>query len=477
MKFADLRDKSILILGLGREGGSSFNCLRALFPEKLIGLADQMEVGQLGEPLRESVRTDPHVQLHLGEKYLANLSDYEVIIKSPGIPPTLPAIRQAVAAGKFLTSQTALFLANCPATIVGVTGTKGKSTTASLIHNILLAGRRETHLVGNIGQPPLALLSVACSETIFVCELSSYQLDGLRQSPQIAVLLDIVPEHLDYHGGFANYVEAKRNITCHQSVRDCVVYDVASEIPRRLAEDSQAQRRPFSLREPLTAGCVVAGQNIVYRSPEGPQETIVSVSDIPLLGAFNLPNVLAAVTVGKLLGITTDAIADGIRHFHPLAHRLECIGTYQGITFYDAAIATVPQTTQAHLAALGPRVQTVLLGGYDRSLDFTELGACLVTGQVRTLILFPTTGRRIWEAVCQQQRAASALPQAFFVQDMAEAVRLAYLHTEPGQICLLSPASPSFGLFRDYQERGESFKFHVRRLAGDREPVTCREEK
>jgi len=477
MKFADLRGKSVLILGLGREGGSSFSFLRTLFPEKLLGLADRAPLAQLGEALRDVVGTDAHVRLHLGDEYLASLSDYEVIIKSPGIPSTLPAIQQAVAAGKLLTSQTALFLANCPATIVGVTGTKGKSTTASLIHDILLTGGRDVRLVGNIGQPPLAFLPIACPETIFVCELSSYQLDGLRQSPRIAVLLDIVPEHLDYHGNFINYVEAKRNITRHQSAGDYVVYDAASEIPRRLAEDSHAQRRPFSLKEPPPSGCFVAGQDIVYRSPEGPQETVVSVPDIPLLGAFNLPNVLAAVTVGKLLGILTDAIADGIRHFHPLAHRLECVGTYQGVTFYDAAIATVPQTTMAHLAALGPRVQTVLLGGYDRSLDFTELGARLVTSQVRTLILFPTTGQRIWEAVCQQQKTASALPQAFFVEDMAEAVRLAYLHTEAGKICLLSPASPSFGLFRDYQERGEAFKLQVRRFGANRELVTCREEK
>src|SRR5262249_55436057 len=153
-----------------------------------------------------------------------------------------------------------------------------------------------------------------------------------------------------------------------------------------------------------------------------------------------------------------------IRRFQPLEHRLELVGTYHGVTFYNAAIATVPQATLAHLEALGPDVQTILLGGYDRHLDFTELGECLAAGQVKTLILFPTTGQRIWEAVYRQQQSAPALPQAFFVQDMAEAVRLAYRHTETGKICLHSPASPSFGLFRDYQERGTLFKSYVRQL-------------
>jgi len=458
------RDKSILILGLGREGGATFSFLRTLFPQKLLGLADQAALGQLSASLQEAIRADAHVRLHLGSDYLANLLDYDVIIKSPGIPPTLQPLQQAASAGKLISSQTALFFANCPATIVGVTGTKGKSTTASLIRDVLLAGGREAHLVGNIGQPSLALLSQARAKTIFVCELSSYQLDGLRQSPHIAVLLNIVPEHLDYHGGFARYVEAKQTITRYQSARDYLVYNAASEIPCRIAAATQAQQFPFSLVGPLFPGCFVADSNIMYSSSAGQCEPVVRVEDVPLLGTFNLENVLAAVAVGKLLGVANEAIAEGIRHFQPLEHRLELVGTYRGVTFYNAAIATVPQATIAHLDALGPDVQTVLLGGYDRQLDFSELGVRVAESQIKTLILFPTTGQRIWEAVCRHQRDAAALPRAFFVQDMAEAVRLAYRHTEVGKICLHSPASPSFGLFRDYQERGTLFKNYVQQL-------------
>jgi UDP-N-acetylmuramoylalanine--D-glutamate ligase len=400
----------------------------------------------------------------LGSDYLATLLDYDVIIKSPGIPPTLPAIQQAANAGKLITSQTAVFFANCPSTLVGVTGTKGKSTTASLIRDILLAGGHDTHLVGNIGQPPLALLPQARAETIFICELSSYQLEGLRHSPRIGVLLNIVPEHLDYHGSFAHYLEAKQTITRYQSAQDYLVYNAASETSRQVAAETRAQRFPFSLEGPLVPGCFIAGSDIVYCSSEGQHEAVVQVKEVPLVGTFNLQNVLAAVAVGKLLGVSTDAIADAVRHFQPLEHRLELVGTYCGVTFYNAAIATVPQATIAHLEALGPDVQTILLGGYDRHLDFSELGERLANSQVKTLILFPTTGQRIWEAVCRQRKSTPALSQAFFVQDMKEAVRLAYHHTENGKICLLSPASPSFGLFRDYQERGNLFKRSVQQL-------------
>lgn len=460
----ELHDKSILILGLGREGSATFSFLRILFPQKLLGLADQAALGQLSASLQEAIRTDAHVRLHLGSDYLTSLLRYDVIIKSPGIPPTLPAIQQAANAGKLLTSQTALFFANCPSTIVGVTGTKGKSTTASLIRDILLAGGHEAQLVGNIGQPPFALLPQARAGMIFVCELSSFQLAGLQQSPHIAVLLNIVPEHLDYHGSFTHYVEAKRTITHYQSAQDYLVYNRAGEIPRQIAATTQAERLPFSLAGPLSPGCFVAGSNIMYSSSAGQCEPVVRVEDVPLLGTFNLENVLAAVAVGKLLGVLSKAIAEGVRRFQPLEYRLELVGTYRGITFYNAAIATIPQATMAHLDALGPDVQTVLLGGYDRHLDFSELGKRLITSQVKTLILFPTTGQRIWEAVCQHRGATSALPRAFFVQDMEEAVRLAYRCTESGKTCLHSPASPSFGLFRDYQERGTLFKNYVQQL-------------
>ncbi|HKA55222.1 MAG TPA: UDP-N-acetylmuramoyl-L-alanine--D-glutamate ligase [Candidatus Binatia bacterium] len=462
MKLAELRDKSILILGLGREGYSTLRFLRAWFPDKAIGLADQAALAELSAPVQEAVRTDAHVRTHLGGEYLASLPRYDVIIKSPGIPPSLPALQQAARAGKCLTSQTAIFFANCPATIIGVTGTKGKSTTASLIRDILLAGARDTHLVGNIGRPPLALLPRARADTLFVCELSSYQLEDLRQSPHIAVLLNVVPEHLDYHGSFARYVAAKQTITRHQSAQDHFVYNAADEISCRVAAETRAQRFPFSLAGPLAPGCFVADGDIVCCSASGRAEAIVKVAEVPLVGTFNLLNVLAAVAVGKLMGVAAGAMADAVRRFQPLEHRLEFVGTYHGITFYNAAIATVPQATIAHLEALGPDVQTVLLGGYDRHLDFSALGERLAAGQVKTLILFPTTGQRIWDAVCHRRQSAAALPQAFFVHDMEEAVRLAYRHTEAGKICLLSPASPSFGLFRDYQERGSLFKHYVK---------------
>ena len=464
MKLTELQDKSVLLLGLGQEGFATFRFLRERFPQQQIGLADQSPLDQLNPEIAEAIRSDPQVRLHLGDHYLDSLVEYNVIVKSPGIPSTHPAIQQALELGTSITSHTALFFANCPATIVGITGTKGKSTTAALIHAVLEAGGLDTYLVGNMGNPPLNLLPQARADTIFVYELSSYQLEGLRQSPHVAVFLNLFPEHLDYHGSFEHYLQAKQNIIRYQSGRDYLVYNAASDILRGLVAETTTQRIPFSLESVLSPGCFVADGHILCDFPQGNCAQVMRAEEISLFGTFNLQNVLAAVAVGKILGVSRETIAEAVHGFQPLEHRFERVGTYQGITFYNASIATVPQATIEHLNALGEDVQTVLLGGYDRHLDFSALGDRIITSQVRTLILFPTTGQRIWEAVRLHEGTRATRLQPFFVHDMEEAVHLAYLHTEAGKICLHSPASPSFGLFRDYRERGKLFKHYVEHI-------------
>ena len=464
MKLTNLEGSSILIFGLGLEGLSTLDFIRRVFPDKPIGLADEKSLDQLDIEVREIISSYANVRLHLGNDQLGTLSEYDVIIKSPGIPPDVPILRRAIDIGKRITSLTAIFFANCPGKIVGITGTKGKSTTTSLIYGILQAGSLDTYLVGNIGIPPLTYLERAKQDTIFVYELSSHQLEGLQQSPHIAVLLNIVPEHLDYYRSFERYVQAKKNITRYQSYQDYLVYNAVFPIPRQIADETKAHRFPFSLEEPIIPGCFVSGSDIVCCLEGRECEKIVGKDESLLLGRFNLHNVLAAVAVGKLLGVAIEKIALAIRSFQPLQHRLELVGTYRGITFYDASISTVPEATIEHLNTLGDDVQTLLLGGQDRYLDFSNLAKRLLTTKVKTLILFPATGQRIYEALHAQQTASSAVPQCFFVQNMEEAVRIAFSYTDSGKICLLSPASPSFGLFKDYKERGTLFKRYVRQI-------------
>ncbi len=458
MKLSELKEPSILILGLGREGLSALRFLRALFPEKILGAADRLPLDQLPPDAAELLRSDGKIRLHLGPDYLKSLAEHDVIVKSPGIPVTLPEYVRAVRSGRRVTSQTELFFSNCSGTIAGVTGTKGKSTTASLIHAILQRGGKKSVLLGNIGVPALDRLHESTPDSIFVYELSSHQLESLRQSPHIAVLLNIVPEHLDYYASFEQYVAAKENITRFQAPNDWLVYAADHATSREAASRSPARKLACSLETLSVPGCGVVGDWIVYSPERGLKEAILEARKSPLPGRFNLLNVAAAAAVGRLLGVKADTMAEAVRSFQPLEHRLERVGTYDGITFYNDAIATVPEATIAALDTLGDDVETILAGGADRKADFAKLAKQLLQSRVRTMILFPETGQRIWEAVCEQEPAASGRLDHFFVENMEEAVALAMQHTTPGKICLHSPASPSFGLFRDYQDRGEQFK-------------------
>src|SRR6185436_10375757 len=234
------------------------------------------------------------------------------------------------------------------------------------------------------GVSPLLALDRAGTEAIFVYELSSFQLEGLDRSPHIAVLLDIVPEHLDHHGSFETYVDAKENITRYQHARDWLVYDGASTSASGIAARSPAQLMPCRIDGTVDRGCYVAeNYKIVFAAAFG-REDVIEVAEITrvLPGRFNLRNVLPAVAVARILGLENDVVLRGVRGFQPLRDRFENVGTFRGITFYNAAIATVPEATIAHLTALTPRVATVILGGVDRGVEYEALARKLLDDRV-----------------------------------------------------------------------------------------------
>ncbi len=412
MKLEQLADKKILILGLGKEGKDTFKFLRKLFPERILGVGDKNE---------KLARQDKKTKWHLGDDYLKALKQYDVIIKSPGI--SLKTIKPFITKRQKITSQTEIFFDNCPGIIVGITATKGKSTTTSLIYEILKQSGLKAHLVGNIGKPVLNLLSSATKKDIYVYELSSHQLFNLRKSPQIAVFLNVFPEHLDYYKSFKEYVEAKANITKHQTKRDFLVYNSSSKLVRDIAKKSKAKK-------------------------------------IPIKGEYYELNRTAAREVGKIFKVPGQKITKAIRSFKSLPHRLELVGTFKGITFYNDALSTIPETTIYALDFLGNNVQTIILGGFDRGLDFKNLAEKVLKSKIDNVILFPTTGQRIWQEIIKLGK--EKLPKHFFADNMLEAVKISYQQTKKGKICLLSTASPSFSIFKDYKEKGNLFKKYVK---------------
>lgn len=400
MKILDQISKldKVLILGYAREGQSTLNFLKNKFPDLQIDHTDQKD----------------------GSDYLKNLQNYKLIIKTPGISPHLPEIINAKKSGTIFTSQMQIFLEECPGKIIGITGTKGKSTTSSLIYHVL-KNHFPTILAGNIGRPVLDYLDEITPDTYVVCEMSSYQLMDITKSPHIAVLLNIYPDHLDYHKNFEEYKNAKLNITKYQTSSDYLLTTTDTK--------TKAQKI-FIIPTPVES---------------------------PLLGKHNLYNIQPAILIGKLLGISKQQILNSIKTFKPLETRLELVAEKNNIKFYSDTLATIPEATIAAINTLNPA--TLIAGGHDRHQDYSELTQKIINSNIQTLILFPATGKIIERSLLSALKGDSfqESPKLFSVDSMSEAVKLTFENTSPGGICLLSPAAPSFTLFKDYRDERDQF--------------------
>ncbi|MCL4352937.1 UDP-N-acetylmuramoyl-L-alanine--D-glutamate ligase [Patescibacteria group bacterium] len=447
----ELKGKSVLLLGYGQESQSTHRYLKENHPDISISIADR---NPKAEPIFDVDNA------YLGKDYLANLLGFDVIVRSPGIPVKTPELERAKETGIEITSAMNIFFSECLGATIGVTGTKGKSTTASLIEKILAQKYKDVRLVGNIGNPALDQLTDSGKETIFVVELSSYQLADLRFSPSYAVVLGILEEHLDYHGSLSEYVKAKQNIVTYQNTDNYVIFNGDNSLARSLAQNAESTKIAFSTKDKNEA-IVYAKAGKIYYRPDAKNKSnkteIMNVSDIPLLGRGNLENVLAASACGMLFGITPKNIRKTVREFKALEHRLNFIGEKDGIRFYDDSLSTIPAATINALEALGENVETLIAGGFDRGISFGELGEYLTHCKLKNLILFPASGTRIWNAVKRHNKNGN-LPKKFNVSTMKEAVNTALANTSAGKICLLSPASPSFGIFKDYKDRGNQFR-------------------
>ncbi len=434
MKINELKDKKVLVLGMGREGADSFVFLRKSFPKKEIYIADKKELKDFDLKTRKMLKTDKNVVMFLGDKYLESIKDFDVIIKTPGIP--FSSIKKYLGAKTILTSQTELFFDNCPVMIIGITGTKGKSTTSSLIYSVLKESGFNVYLVGNIETPSLSFLLKAKKKDIFVYELSSHQLQGLKKSPHISIFLNIYPEHLDYYKDFKEYFLAKTSIAEYQKKNDYFIFNPKLKEIKGLAETVKSKK--------------VAIDPDDFRKFFEENEKLLSITHID--------NLTAVLNVCKILKIKEEKIIKAFKKFKRPAHRLEFVGTYKGIKFYDDSIATIPEATMFAMDSLGEGVETLILGGYDRGIRHNKLAEGIIKRKIKNLILFPPSGKRIWKEV--EKRGGKM--NHFFVEDMELAVKKCFRLTSKGKICLLSPASPSFGIFKDYKERGELFQKYIK---------------
>ncbi|OGJ37181.1 MAG: UDP-N-acetylmuramoylalanine--D-glutamate ligase [Candidatus Pacebacteria bacterium RIFOXYB1_FULL_39_46] len=460
-----LTKQKIVILGLGAEGWSTYQFLRSHLPKLKLAIADQRSIAQLNSDQQTILQQDSQLTLLLGSNYLDKINKFDLIFKAPGIPKSLPAIKKAIGKGAQLASNTQLFFELCPGKIIGITGTKGKSTTAAVIHHVLQTAQLKTLLLGNIGTPALSQLEQIEADTLVVYELSSHQLETLTISPYVAVIQDITSEHLDYYADTKEYQIAKTAITRWQHPRDIVIYNPQFAITAKIASLSPGKHLRHSLHEGPDNVAFMRQDTLMYRHPGGQVSAVLPANQLPLPGQHNLYNVLPTIIVGHLFNVDTETITQALKSFKPLSHRLELVLEKQGVSYYDDSLATNPFAT---LRALESFTKPLILiaGGHERDQDFTDLARVILEKKVIGLVLFKPTGQRLQTAIKQiADKSGVKPPPMKFAKNMPEAVKIAHQFIPTmGGIVLMSPASASFGLFENYHDRGMQFQEAVRNI-------------
>jgi UDP-N-acetylmuramoylalanine--D-glutamate ligase len=442
MRFSELDGKRIGVWGAGREIGSFATQLsRHLSGARLAVVA-------LDEPPGEDVLERLGAsdgQLALGSEIFEALAGCEVIVRSPGVSIYRPELRALSEGGVPVTTATALWLAERGAErVIGVTGTKGKSTTAALLAHLLRAADRSAHLAGNIGVPVLDLLEAASSDLVVV-ELSSYQISDLQLGPEVAVFTNLYKEHVDWHGSEIAYQTDKLRLLGLPGVRARVLNG---------RDGSLLAACPAGVEGPILFGTSDGWDANVRGDLERQGELVLANADMPLRGEHNTLNLCAALTAMDAMAVPVPRLSEALRSFRALPHRLELLGERDGIQWVDDSISTTPESALAALASFPDRDVVLLGGGQDRDQDFNLLAQALVE-RGAAVVGLPPTGARLVTAA----RGAGMSPlRAVEAADMVDAVALARGLASPGSTVLLSPAAPSYGTYRNFEERGDHFR-------------------
>ncbi|MCI9375410.1 MAG: UDP-N-acetylmuramoyl-L-alanine--D-glutamate ligase [Oscillibacter sp.] len=462
MQFEDyldsLKNKTVAVIGIGVSNRPLIELLLSR-GVSVTACDKKTELGRFGEELKEN-----GCRLQLGEDYLNDLNA-DVIFRTPGMRPDLPELTAAVERGGMLTSEMEVFFEVCPCPIIAVTGSDGKTTTTTIIAELLRAAGRTVHLGGNIGHPLLADTGGMKPEDIAVLELSSFQLMTMTHSPHIAVMTNLAPNHLDVHKDFAEYIAAKENIFIYQAAQDIAVFNADNEITRKLSEKAVGSVVRFSRRTPLERGVYIgAGSsgkpNAIWVANEKDSRCVLPLADIQLPGVHNVENYMAAIAAVDGL-VPDEIIREFARNFSGVAHRIELVRTLRGVRYYNDSIASSPSRTIAGLNSFPEKV-ILIAGGKDKGISYESLGP-VVNDHVKLLILCGATAGVIRASVERADNFDGL--EIIDVETYPEAVSLAQSRSGEGDVVILSPASTSFDRFANFMERGNVFKELVNQLS------------
>ena len=462
MKNLNLQDKKVAVLGMGMEGLALVDFL--INKECALSALDKLSAEEIDKRLNEeeqiifkNVLGNEKIVKIFGDNYLDNLSGFDIIFRSPGISFNNQKIQEVKNKGVIISSQIKLFFDLCPSKIIGVTGTKGKGTTASLIYEILKKDSRSVYLAGNIGHPAISLVPKLTSDDIVILELSSFQLMDLENSPQIAVVTNLLVDHLDYHENEGEYRRSKESIVKYQGQNDFAVLNKKSTFDQGVLSELKSSIKYFGSQEDIEVNVT---ENSVILDPQNRNIKICDKENIELFGHHNLENIAAATIVSDILGIDVEATKEVVKNFKGLPHRIEFVIEINGVKFINDSFATNPEPTMAAIDSFSED-KILILGGSSKGADFTKLAKKISSSNIKAVILMGDEADKIKQALITASYSGHINKGLSNIEEIVKAARE---EASTGDVIILSPACASFGLFNNYKDRGEKFKTAVLNL-------------
>lgn len=452
-----LSNKKVALCGIGRSNLPLISLFKKYGAE--VTACDRRTEEQLGDDARAAL--DAGASLSLGDAYLDNL-DVDIVFRTPGMKFYMEELTAMRERGVAVTSEMEVFFDLCPCRIIAVTGSDGKTTTTTIISELLKAEGKTVHLGGNIGKPLLPEIESISEGDYAVVELSSFQLISMRTSPDVAVVTNLAPNHLDIHKDMNEYIDAKRNIVLHQNAFCRAVVNLDNEISNSFSNDVRGSLMKFSRRQKVTNGAYMNENGDLIAVVNGKETVILNKDEIKIPGLHNVENYLAAISAvwGE---VSVETIVNVAKSFGGVEHRNEFVRELNGVKYYNDSIASSPTRTALGTLSLYDNKIIVILGGYDKHLDYTELGE-LIVKKVKTAIIMGATGPKIEKAICEASDYCEGCPTVIKVENMEQAVKAAYENAVSGDIVSMSPASASFDLYKNFDERGKHFKVLVNEL-------------
>ncbi len=453
-----IKFRKVAIIGMGV---SNLPLLDYMYQKKaFVTIFDEKESTMMAKEIMDKI-TNYNFNYHFGKDCLKKLEGFDLIFRSPSCLPTKLELKQEADRGAIITTEIEMLMEMCPCRIVGITGSDGKTTTTSLINSILKKSGYHTFLGGNIGIPIFTQLEEMTPEDIVVLELSSFQLMGMKVSPDIAVITNITPNHLNIHKDYEEYIEAKKNIFRHQKENGILILNYDNEITRNCEKEAIGKVIFFSHKEKLENGFIIDG-NTIKECEDSIRKHILTKEDIILRGTHNLENIATAIAATKTL-VTIEEATDAIKEFTPVEHRIELIREIQQVKWYNDSASSSPSRTLSGLHAFEEDI-ILIAGGYDKNLDYKLLAAPIVK-KVKALLLIGQTSGKIFDVVKEELEKQNKQLDIYMCENLEQTVTLAKKLAKPGNVVLFSPASASFDMFKNFADRGNQFKSFVHSIS------------